>query len=359
MRAHVRVPATSANLGPGFDALGLALAWYDDVTAVRVGVGDCRWTCRASCAADVPRDERHLVVRAMDATFAELGERARRSRAALREPHPARRRARLLGGRRRGRCAAGPRPGPRRRRPARRRGRARVSPARLEGHPDNAAAALLGGFTIAWPEPPGARAVRLDPAPSLRAVVLLPDSDPRHRPRPRPAARRPCRTPTRRTPPPGRRCWCTRSPREPGPAAAPRPRTGCTRPTASPAMPQTLALVAPAPVGRAGRRRVRSRAQRPRAGRRGAHRGRGGRGQWHATVPGGGAGRCGPSRSIGPAPRSADAVRSDGVARGPIWRVRERMRSPVVLRSSIAPGATLRGRCSATIPGSLSSWSHV
>ena len=30
---HVRVPATSANLGPGFDALGLALGLYDDVTA--------------------------------------------------------------------------------------------------------------------------------------------------------------------------------------------------------------------------------------------------------------------------------------------------------------------------------------
>ena len=30
---RVRVPATSANLGPGFDALGLALAWYDEVEA--------------------------------------------------------------------------------------------------------------------------------------------------------------------------------------------------------------------------------------------------------------------------------------------------------------------------------------
>ena len=49
--------------------------------------------------------------------------------------------------------------------------------ARLEGHPDNAAAALLGGFTIAWPESSGARAVRLAAgADSLRAVVLLPDS---------------------------------------------------------------------------------------------------------------------------------------------------------------------------------------
>jgi homoserine kinase len=48
--------------------------------------------------------------------------------------------------------------------------------ARLEGHPDNAAAAQLGGFTIAWTEPPHVRAVRLAPARSLRAVVLLPGS---------------------------------------------------------------------------------------------------------------------------------------------------------------------------------------
>ncbi|MEN9923739.1 MAG: hypothetical protein RIS09_1253, partial [Actinomycetota bacterium] len=30
---RVRVPATSANLGPGFDSLGLALDWYDDLVA--------------------------------------------------------------------------------------------------------------------------------------------------------------------------------------------------------------------------------------------------------------------------------------------------------------------------------------
>ena len=36
MRVHVRVPATSANLGPGFDALGLALTLYNEVTRGRV-----------------------------------------------------------------------------------------------------------------------------------------------------------------------------------------------------------------------------------------------------------------------------------------------------------------------------------
>jgi homoserine kinase len=45
---------------------------------------------------------------------------------------------------------------------------------RLEGHPDNVAAALLGGLTIAWCEDE-ARAVRLQPHHSLEPVVLIPE----------------------------------------------------------------------------------------------------------------------------------------------------------------------------------------
>ena len=48
--------------------------------------------------------------------------------------------------------------------------------ARLEGHPDNVAPCLLGGFTIAWTAAGGgARAVRLAPAPGVRPVVFVPD----------------------------------------------------------------------------------------------------------------------------------------------------------------------------------------
>jgi homoserine kinase len=46
--------------------------------------------------------------------------------------------------------------------------------ARLEGHPDNVAPCLLGGFTVAWTEAGGARAVRDDPAPGVRPVVFVP-----------------------------------------------------------------------------------------------------------------------------------------------------------------------------------------
>jgi len=46
--------------------------------------------------------------------------------------------------------------------------------ARLEGHPDNVAPCLLGGFTIAWTQPDGARAVRLTPADGVSPTVFVP-----------------------------------------------------------------------------------------------------------------------------------------------------------------------------------------
>jgi homoserine kinase len=46
--------------------------------------------------------------------------------------------------------------------------------AALEGHPDNAAACLAGGLTIAWAGPVGPRAVRLEPLPEIRPVLCVP-----------------------------------------------------------------------------------------------------------------------------------------------------------------------------------------
>jgi homoserine kinase len=69
---HVRVPATSANLGPGFDALGLALALHDDVVA-RIGDEGVVIDVAGEGADEVPRDESHLLARTMQATFDVLG----------------------------------------------------------------------------------------------------------------------------------------------------------------------------------------------------------------------------------------------------------------------------------------------
>src|SRR4051794_33325327 len=70
--ARVSVPATSANLGPGFDSLGLALDLRDELEAELTGSGLVVHV-RGEGADAVPLDGEHLVVRAMRAAFEALG----------------------------------------------------------------------------------------------------------------------------------------------------------------------------------------------------------------------------------------------------------------------------------------------
>jgi homoserine kinase len=166
---QVRTPATSANLGPGFDTLGLALTLYDDLSA-RV-TGDS-WTVAVTGegAGELPTDERHLVVRAMLATFDELGARPPGVAVECVNRIPQARglgssSAAIVGGVQLARALV----------------REQISDeaalgiaARLEGHPDNVAPCLLGGFTIAWTEAAGSRAVRLDVAAGVQPTLFVP-----------------------------------------------------------------------------------------------------------------------------------------------------------------------------------------
>lgn len=156
----VRVPASSANLGPGFDTLGLALALYDEVTVEAVG-DSLVVQVQGQGAADVPRDERHLVVSSMRRAFDALGESPAGLRISCVNVIPHGRglgssAAAIVGGLIAARCLVEG-------------GRDRLDDDALlalandiEGHPDNVAAALLGGLTIAWTEAGVGKAVRLD-----------------------------------------------------------------------------------------------------------------------------------------------------------------------------------------------------
>jgi homoserine kinase len=168
----VRTPATSANLGPGFDALGLALALYDDLTA-RVTDAGFTVTVRGEGAGELPGDEEHLVVRAMLATFDELGERPAGLAVECVNRIP---QARGLGS-----SSAAIVGGVQLARGLVRDGLRLIGDedalriaARLEGHPDNVAPCLLGGYTIAWTEGAGARAVRLSPHEGVHPEVFIP-----------------------------------------------------------------------------------------------------------------------------------------------------------------------------------------
>lgn len=168
----VRVPATSANLGPGFDSLGLALDLWDDVVVTAGGEG-VEVTVTGEGAGAVPADARHLVVRAVHRALDALG-----------EPHPGLRLSctnRIPHGRGLGSSAAAVVAGLLAGRALVADGRQRLPDDQLlalasemEGHPDNAAACLLGGLTLAWSDGTGVHAVRLEPRPDLRATVLVP-----------------------------------------------------------------------------------------------------------------------------------------------------------------------------------------
>ncbi len=170
-RAVARVPATSANLGPGFDAFGLCLSLYDDL-AVTTTASGLAIQISGQGAEGVPTDEHHLVVRALRATFDTIGvDQPGLSLATEnRIPH----------GRGLGSSAAAIVAGIRLAQ-ALVPGHGMSEQASLslahaiEGHPDNVAACLLGGFTIAWTDQIGARAVRLAVDERIHAVALIPD----------------------------------------------------------------------------------------------------------------------------------------------------------------------------------------
>jgi homoserine kinase len=178
--ARVRVPATSANLGPGFDSFGLALQLYDDVV-VRVAESGLAVDVAGEGADEVRRDKRNLVVRSVQATFEALGGQPRGLEivCANRIPH----------GRGLGSSAAAIVGGVLAARELVLGGSERLPDdavlalaAQLEGHPDNVAACLLGGFTMAWSEGPdgsaavATRALRLDPHKSLAPVAFVPEA---------------------------------------------------------------------------------------------------------------------------------------------------------------------------------------
>jgi len=180
---RVRVPATSANLGPGFDALGLALTLHDDVDA---------WIRPAGLSIQISGEgadlagagEEHLVVRAMRAAFAVTGTQPPGIglRCVNRIPHgrglgssaaaivAGILAARALAGTD-GPAGAGAESGP---------ATSALSDdavfrlaTGIEGHPDNVAACLGGGLTIAWTASGCPRMVRLEPLPSIRPVICV------------------------------------------------------------------------------------------------------------------------------------------------------------------------------------------
>jgi homoserine kinase len=169
----VRVPATSANLGPGFDTLGLALSLYDELVVTALPEGEYEIYVTGEGEADVPRDASNLVVSTVRFAFEAMGVRPPGLRLVARNviPH-----GRGLGSS----------------------GAAVVSgllaakgllegiveidddallrlATELEGHPDNVAPALFGGLTIAWMDENGPQHKKLLVHRGVAPLLFVPE----------------------------------------------------------------------------------------------------------------------------------------------------------------------------------------
>jgi homoserine kinase len=174
---QVQIPASAANLGPGFDALALALELRDIYVAQILDEEGFDVDVTGEGADEVKKDGKHLVIKAMMAGFEFMGGKPRgiALRALNAIPH----------GRGLGSSAAAIVGGLSLARGLVLSGNNLMSDDDLialatdmEGHPDNIAAAALGGATISWMEDRASVATgcasRFSVDPSVRALVFLP-----------------------------------------------------------------------------------------------------------------------------------------------------------------------------------------
>ncbi len=170
-RVQVRVPASTANLGPGFDALGMALGLYNEIEVEYGGAGLTLQIEGEGAEKLQVLGERNLVARAVRGTLEKLGASGTGIRLRMVNRIPLSRglgssSAAVLGGVAAAAALAG-----------------KSLPAETlldlalpyEGHPDNIAPALLGALTVATLVEGRIRCVRLPVPLGLRAVAVIPE----------------------------------------------------------------------------------------------------------------------------------------------------------------------------------------
>jgi homoserine kinase len=174
---QVQVPASSANLGPGFDAFGLALGMHDRYVAQILDDAILDIDVTGEGADEVPLTDKNLLVKAMYKGFDYLGGRPKglAIRALNVNPH----------GRGLGSSASAIIGGLILARALVLNGEDHMNDIQLlslatdmEGHPDNVSAALFGGATISWFEmdkhKSSAHCVHLNVDPRIQAMAYIP-----------------------------------------------------------------------------------------------------------------------------------------------------------------------------------------
>ncbi len=169
---HRPGPATSANLGPGYDSLGLALSLHDTLTVETLESGELEFDLSGEGADTLPRDASHLVARALTEALHLLGYRHEGLRITADNVNP------------HGRGLDPPRGRGGRRHPAAnalvpaasQRGKDWILQftSKLEGHPDNVAPAIFGGLH-SWQDSDQYSSTCATVDPAIIPVVAVPD----------------------------------------------------------------------------------------------------------------------------------------------------------------------------------------
>lgn len=172
MKVRVRVPASTANLGPGFDALGLSLALYNYVEAEETQSG-LLMEISGEGAEKLPRDDQNLILKCMKQVFDRAGYKPAGLHVKCENHIPLARglgssAAAIVGGLVAANYLAGS--------PLSQQQLLEMAAA-IEGHPDNVSAALLGGFVISTRERDSVKYMRLEPPFGIDTIVVIPDKE--------------------------------------------------------------------------------------------------------------------------------------------------------------------------------------
>jgi len=171
--AKVRVPGTTANCGPGFDALGMACTVYNELELVLSEQGNLEIEVEGEGRQIIPRDERNIAFQAVGRVLERVGLRHKFQgvRISMRNNIPLARglgssAAAIVAGLVAANAATGNQLEA---------GEVLNLAAELEGHPDNVAPALLGGITVSVMSGGRAQTLRFQPPDGLALVVAVPE----------------------------------------------------------------------------------------------------------------------------------------------------------------------------------------
>ena len=168
MRYKIDVPATTANLGPGFDCLGLALDWWNSI--VVEPANDWKIQVRG-LNENIPADKTNMTIEHMQLFFKRVGKKMPPVHITMTNRIPIGRglgssAAALVGGLVAGNVLAGE--------PLSRFELLELAN-ECEGHPDNVSAAIFGGFTVSAFEGAQVSSVSVEPPKAWRAVLFIHD----------------------------------------------------------------------------------------------------------------------------------------------------------------------------------------